>query len=105
MPEPGGTARTDHAFHSPRSSLPYRILVLGGYGHFGGRICRALAAHGPGIVLIVAGRDARKAQQAARILGAPHEGVALDYTAADLAARLQALRVQAVVHKIGRAHV
>ena len=46
MPEPGGTARTDHAFHSPRSSLPYRILVLGGYGHFGGRICRALAAHG-----------------------------------------------------------
>ncbi len=101
MPEPGGTARTDHAFHSPRSSLPYRILVLGGYGHFGGRICRALAAHGPGIVLIVAGRDARKAQQAARILGAPHEGVALDYTAADLAARLQALRVQAVVHTCG----
>ena len=89
MPE---SARTDRA---------YRILVLGGYGHFGGRICRALAAHGPGIQLIVAGRDAAKAVQAADALGDHYEGVALDHTAADLAARLRALRVQAVVHTCG----
>lgn len=77
---------------------PYRILVLGGYGHFGGRICRALAGDA---TLIVAGRDLRKAQAAARALGAPHEGVALDYTAGDLAARLSALHADAVVHTCG----
>ena len=37
-----------------------RILVLGGYGHFGGRICRSLAAD-PDTEVLVAGRDAGKA--------------------------------------------
>jgi saccharopine dehydrogenase-like NADP-dependent oxidoreductase len=72
--------------------------VLGGYGHFGGRICRALAH---GVTLIAAGRDAAKAAQAARALGALHESAALDYTAADLAPRLRALRVDAVIHTGG----
>ena len=80
------------------SGRSFRLLVLGGYGHFGGRICRAL---GNDATLIVAGRDAHKAQQAARALGTAHEGVALDYTATDLAQRLRALRVNAVVHTCG----
>lgn len=37
-----------------------RVLVLGGYGHFGGRICRTLARE-PGMQMLVAGRDARRA--------------------------------------------
>jgi len=76
----------------------YRILVLGGYGHFGGRICRALADDA---TLIVAGRDRAKAENFARELGAAHEGVALDYTATNLAERLVALRIAAVIHTCG----
>ncbi len=76
----------------------YRILVLGGYGHFGGRICRALA---PDVTLIVAGRDGARAQSFARALGDRHQGVALDHTADDLGEHLSALRVQAVVHTCG----
>ena len=76
----------------------YRILVLGGYGHFGGRICRALADE---VTLIVGGRDAAKAQAAARARGPSHEGVAVDHTAIDLAARIRALRVDAVIHTCG----
>ncbi len=76
----------------------YRILVLGGYGHFGSRICRALAS---GVTLVVAGRDAAKAEASACALGSAHESVALDYTANDLAARIGALRADAVIHTCG----
>ena len=82
----------------PGADPNYRVLVLGGYGHFGGRICRALST---AATLIVAGRDAAKATQAARTLGIAHEGVALDYTATDLADRLRALHVDAVIHTCG----
>ena len=77
---------------------PCRILVLGGYGHFGGRICRALAADA---TLIVAGRDGAKAAAFAHTLGAVHEGAALDHNASDLAQRLRALSVNVVVHSCG----
>ncbi len=90
----------------PRENLPganptYRILVLGGYGHFGGRICEALAND---VTLIVAGRDGGKAEKFARSLGATypgHEDAAVDHTAANLAERLHALRADAVVHTCG----
>jgi Saccharopine dehydrogenase NADP binding domain len=82
----------------PDAERHYRVLVLGGYGHFGARICRALASDA---ALIVAGRDGGKAQTYAQSLGIAHEGVKLDHTAGDLAARLRALRVQAVVHTCG----
>ncbi len=76
----------------------FRVLVLGGYGHFGGRIGRALADEA---TLIVSGRDAAKARAAAQSLGPLHEGIALDYTATDLAARIRALRADAVIHTCG----
>ena len=85
-------------------SNAYRILVLGGYGHFGGRICRALAEHSNNannVTLIVAGRDAAKARQAAQALGGSHEGVALDYTDKHLAQCLRVLQVDAVIHTCG----
>jgi saccharopine dehydrogenase-like NADP-dependent oxidoreductase len=82
----------------------YRILVLGGYGHFGARICTALA-HSEDATLIIAGRDGVKAGKFARALAAVHETVheseALDYTAADLAARVRALRADLVIHTCG----
>ena len=81
-----------------------RILVLGGYGHFGSRICRALA-HNDGATLIIAGRDAAKAEKFASALGATHdaahESEALDHTAVDLAERLRSLSINVVVHTCG----
>jgi hypothetical protein len=76
----------------------YRVLVLGGYGHFGGRIGKALARD---VTVIVAGRDAHQAANFARALGGQYEGVALDHTAANLSQRLRELRVNAVVHTCG----
>ncbi|MSQ74064.1 MAG: saccharopine dehydrogenase [Betaproteobacteria bacterium] len=74
------------------------MLVLGGYGHFGGRVCRALMHHA---TLIVAGRDGAKARKFARGLGAAHQGVAMDCSASALAERVRALRADAVVHTCG----
>ena len=82
----------------PNACSDYRILVLGGYGHFGGRIARALAHDA---ALIIAGRDAAKAESAARALGPQHEGVAFDYTADHLAARIRGLCADAVIHTSG----
>ena len=82
----------------PDANSGCRILVLGGYGHFGNRICRALSGNA---TLIVAGRDSAKAQIAAQALGAAHEGVALDYTAGDLGARMHALHTDVVIHTCG----
>ena len=42
----------------------FPILVLGGYGVFGSRICRRLARD-PGIRLIIAGRSAARAESMA----------------------------------------
>ena len=45
----------------------YPILVLGGYGVFGSRICRRLARD-PGIRLIIAGRSAANAESMANAI-------------------------------------
>lgn len=78
-----------------------RIVILGGYGNFGGYVARALKDD-PAISLIIAGRDAAKAQQFAAALDAanPATGVALDI-AGDLAAPLAALRPDLVIHTVG----
>jgi len=77
-----------------------KTLVLGGYGNFGARICRALAGS-PGIELIVAGRDAQRASAFASSLGGTASGVRIDVQAADLAHTLRGLGVEIVVHTAG----
>jgi saccharopine dehydrogenase-like NADP-dependent oxidoreductase len=84
-------------------TMPFRIVVLGGYGHFGGRIARALAME-PQIELLVAGRDrAAPAAFGHRLDGiaARHEPVFLDHRKRDFASLLGALRPDLVVHTSG----
>ena len=77
-----------------------KTLVLGGYGNFGARICRALAGS-PGIELLVAGRDAQRATAFASSLGGTVSGVRIDVQAADLAGTLRGLGVELVIHTAG----
>jgi len=75
-----------------------KTLVLGGYGNFGARICRALAGDAR-IDLWVAGRDVDRARALAGPLGAG--AVAIDCTAAGFADTLKALGVDLLIHTAG----
>lgn len=75
-----------------------RTVVLGGYGNFGARICRALAED-PAIELVVAGRNGAKAAALADALGARH--AVLDAEDPAFGARLLGLRPDLVVHTAG----
>ncbi len=79
-----------------------RTLVLGGYGNFGARICRALARE-PAIELLVGGRDARRAEALIATLdsGARATAAPLDWHAPDLSAALGRLGVDLVIHAAG----
>lgn len=80
-----------------------RILILGGYGHFGGRITRTLSADA-GMEIVVAGRSR---DQAERFIAGLPTGQALvtaatiDVDASDLAARINALAPDLVIHAAG----
>lgn len=84
---------------------PYRVVVLGGYGTFGTRICKALAQE-HGLVVIVAGRNGARAaekvrqfkQAGCRALIAPAR---LDATQVDLAQAVQALEADLLIHTCG----
>lgn len=83
--------------------MPFRIVVLGGYGHFGGRIARSLAGE-PRIELVVAGRNqAAAADFSSQLAGGASrcEAVALDHRASDFASRLRALQPNLVIHTCG----
>ena len=77
-----------------------KTLVLGGYGNFGTRICRALAGDSA-IALLVGGRDAQRADALANELGGGARGAPIDHAAPDLAAALRALGVELVIHAAG----
>ena len=79
----------------------HRVLVLGGYGFFGSRICAGLARN-PRIHLLIAGRDLTKATALAYQLGlsAPH-AKALDATDPQLAQALRKLQVGTLIHTAG----
>jgi saccharopine dehydrogenase-like NADP-dependent oxidoreductase len=83
---------------------PWTTLILGGYGNFGARIARALAgdAGAPhGMALLVAGRDASRANALAQTLGPAARGVALDHQAPGLADTLRQWGVDLVIHTAG----
>jgi saccharopine dehydrogenase-like NADP-dependent oxidoreductase len=83
--------------------MTFRIVVLGGYGNFGGRICRALATENE-IWLGVAGRDAARAAGFVRELGTPAaacEPVSIDHDAQAFSAALAARRPDLVIHTSG----
>jgi hypothetical protein len=85
---------------------PFRVLVLGGYGHFGSRICRALAPD-PAIELTVAGRDAARAEQFAAGLATgatapnPPAAAAIDHQSRSFRTALAALRPNLLIHNAG----
>ena len=79
----------------------HRILVLGGYGFFGTRICTALAAD-PAVELLIAGRDGVRARALAATLGLREgQAIALDAHACEFAQRLEALRIDTLIHTAG----
>jgi len=77
-----------------------KTLVLGGYGNFGARICRALAGD-PSIQLVIAGRDLQRATALATQLGAHVQGVAIDLDAPDFSNVLQQLGIGLLIHTAG----
>jgi len=85
-------------------SRAFRVLVLGGYGHFGGRICRALAAE-PNVVLIIAGRRSKAARAFAQTLSAAararSECTELDHASPEFSRALAALNPHLVIHTSG----
>ena len=81
--------------------MTLRVLVVGGYGNFGGYVARALAAE-PGVQLLIGGRSHAKAAAFAAGLAPVHpaEPCAVDIDG-DIAARLAALRPDLVIHTTG----
>lgn len=73
-----------------------RVLVLGGYGGFGARISRRLAA--AGYEVLVSGRSVRRAQDFCRSLPGT---VPLEFDRADIAAALKEVRPWLVVDASG----
>lgn len=79
----------------------HTILVLGGYGFFGERICGTLASDAS-VRLLIAGRHLDKAVDlAARLKLSPEQAVALDASDPELAVRLRDLGVDTLVHTAG----
>lgn len=77
-----------------------RTVVLGGYGNFGARICRALR-NDANIELVVAGRDGARAEMLAAELDCGASHARIDATQADLAHRLRELGAELVIHTAG----
>jgi hypothetical protein len=85
--------------------MTHNIIVLGGYGIFGQRICRALARDEL-LHVVVTGRHGEPARQlVTEILNTwPSANISsaiLDVTTPDLANRLQQLKAETVIHTCG----
>lgn len=75
-----------------------RVVVIGGYGNFGARICRALARDG--IEVVATGRDPERGHRAAGF-GASVGEARLDLRSPAFAADLKALAPEIVIHCAG----
>lgn len=80
--------------------MRFRVLILGGYGHFGGRIARTLAQD-PDMALTIAGRDGARAREFAAALGGGARAAALDLADPGFAEQLAGLRPRLVIHAAG----
>jgi saccharopine dehydrogenase-like NADP-dependent oxidoreductase len=79
----------------------HRVLVLGGYGFFGTRICEGLARN-PRIHLLIAGRDENKATALAYQLGLGADRArVVDAASPQLAQTLRKLEVHTLIHTAG----
>ncbi len=91
--------------------MAFRVVVLGGYGHYGGRIAQSLAGD-DNMGVVVAGRDAARAAEVAaaiaRECGKRVEFAAIDVLSAEFLPRLRQLDPSLVVHAggpfLGRDH-
>lgn len=77
-----------------------KTLVLGGYGNFGARISRALAADAA-IELLVGGRDLERATAFVQSLAGEARAVRVDAQSPDFAQSLRELCVELVIHTAG----
>lgn len=77
-----------------------KTLVLGGYGNFGTRICRALAGD-QSIQLLIGGRDLSRSQSLATAVGGGAQGIAIDLEAQGLAQSLRVAGVELLIHTAG----
>lgn len=85
--------------------MTHKLLVLGGTGHFGRRICHRLA-HGSGFNLVVSSRDMARANQLVEELQTENgdcrvTGATLDQSSADFESQLAELKPRVVIHTAG----
>lgn len=84
--------------------MPFRVMVVGGYGNFGSIVCRHLAQL-PGVQLLLSGRDRLKLQRKVDELnshaGTVAEGWCGDAMGAEFRAALRAMDIQLVIHTGG----
>ena len=84
--------------------MPFRVMVVGGYGNFGSIVCRHLALM-PDIGLVLSGRDPRKLQRKLDELNSQSgnfcEGWCGDAMGSEFKAALRAMNIQLVVHTGG----
>ncbi|WP_178130691.1 SDR family oxidoreductase [Reyranella sp. CPCC 100927] len=83
----------------------FRVVVIGGTGAFGARVCRLLA-HDPGIAVVIAARSKQPAVALAAELCRQHDrhdivAATLDVEATDWADNLARLGADAVIHTAG----
>ena len=78
-----------------------KVLIIGGYGNFGGYIAHALAPH-PNIRLLIGGRSQAKADACAAELNGtnPAEGCRIDING-DIAAMIAGINPDVVIHTTG----
>ena len=77
-----------------------RVLVLGGYGNFGARICRALVGDSA-IELLVGGRSQMRADAFASEIGHGAQGLVLDHIHPDFSQHLIQWGVELLIHTAG----
>lgn len=77
-----------------------KTLVLGGYGNFGARICRALAGDSS-IQLLIGGRDLRRSESLAAMVGSGAQGIAIDLHGQMFAQTLRNAQIELLIHTAG----